>query len=133
MSVFVNHIHFKTRFWILFWILPILPLQATDTGDATYQNAGTVQSMSLHELFDYLSHHTSYDFFYNSNLPGLQKKVEVNPDDPDVAKTLQKALKHTGLEFNIQKNKVLIRRKSKADAKPKEEKSLILQQTKQIR
>ena len=73
------------------------------------------QTLTIRELFDYIVEHSSYSFFYNTDLPGLNRKVTLDVKTADVQSILKTALKNSGLEFSIQNQKILIRKKSAVD------------------
>jgi TonB-linked SusC/RagA family outer membrane protein len=126
----------KTTWLLLLFLLPALFVKASDFDNDYlyyYQDNLTInQKMRIQELFDYLSDHSSYTFFYNTDLPDLNKEVSLNISDASIENILNKALEHTDLEYHIQQNKILIRQKKLPAATSKKATSTLLQQAKTV-
>lgn len=69
------------------------------------------KELTISELFHLISSKTNYDFFFNSNLPVLNKKVIVNIENSSVTKILDEAFQNLNIEYTINANDILIREK----------------------
>ncbi len=74
------------------------------------------QELTIHELFNLISSKTDYDFFFNSNLPSLDKKVSITVENVSVSKVLDIALKDLDIEYSIKENDILVRQKGKHES-----------------
>ena len=103
--------------WLMLWLLPLSAHSySTHTNFLNQKSISLKQTLSIKELFDYITTHSAYNFFYNADLPELNQKVAIDVSEVKVKKLLQNALKNTGLEFTIQKHKILIRKKITPEA-----------------
>ncbi|MFY0713007.1 SusC/RagA family TonB-linked outer membrane protein [Seonamhaeicola sp. NFXS20] len=69
------------------------------------------QELTIQELFNLISSKTSYDFFYSSQLEELNEKVFIEIENASVSQILDIAFKNLSIEYTIQGNDILIRKK----------------------
>ena len=120
--------------WLMLWLLPLSAHSYSTHANLLNQESITLkQTLSIKELFDYITKHSAYNFFYNADLPELNQKVSIDASEVKVKKLLQTALKNTDLEFTIQKQKILIRKKISSGALSSKKIQALTQQVKNVR
>jgi TonB-linked SusC/RagA family outer membrane protein len=104
----------------------LFAINSGDFKNFTQEENKTISNqISVKEAFMLISKKTSYHFFYNNELKGLETKVRFK-NKADIKDTLNNLLKNTDLEYKIDGNEILIRERqtvsknnTKINKKPK--------------
>jgi TonB-linked SusC/RagA family outer membrane protein len=104
----------------------LFAINSGDFKNFTQEENKTISNkISVKKAFTLISKKTSYHFFYNNELKGLETKVRFK-NKADIKDTLNSLLKNTDLEYKIDGNEILIRERqtisknnTKTNKKPK--------------
>ena len=95
--------------------IPSHSLKAENIVLGSYVQDATItvqKKITLRELFNLIEKETSFDFFFSSNLKGLDKSVNLNLSNKSVDKVLSTAFSNTNLEYTISGKDIMIREAS---------------------
>jgi len=70
------------------------------------------QDLTIKELFSRIEDNTDYKFFYSNNINGLDKRLNTSIADSDITTILDRAFLNVPLEYSINGNDIMIRKKT---------------------
>jgi TonB-linked SusC/RagA family outer membrane protein len=112
-NIFIKNRKKVMRIAMLFFItISIFSNTLNTYGNETSKDSTLTidKNLTIRELFELISSKTGYDFFYNSELKELTKKIFIRVEKAPVSKVLNIAFKGLSLEYTIKGNDIIIRK-----------------------